>query len=104
MALKEHEHEVLLMGKSNGMTEDGERRMQNVADITNPESGKTYREENNSLKHKIPVGTLVKVDDTFYAKVFSHNRDCDGTPLYTVVRMHDGGYAEEQLKVVDLKL
>jgi len=96
------------MGKSNGMTEDGERRrpveLHNVADMVNPESGKTYREENNSLQHKIPVGSIVKVDDCFYARVFSHTRDCDGTPLYTLVRLHDGGYAEEQLKVVDLGL
>jgi hypothetical protein len=76
----------------------------NVADMTNPETGKTYREENNALKHKIPVGTIVKVDDNFYARVFSHTRDCDGTPLYTLVRLHDGGYAEEQLQVVDLNV
>ena len=79
-------------------------KIDNVADMVNPESGKTYREENNALKHKIPVGAIVKVDKTFYARVFSHTRDCDGTPLYTVVRMHDGGYAEEQLEEVELNI
>jgi hypothetical protein len=30
----------------------------NVADIVNPESGKTYRQENNEKQHNIPLGTL----------------------------------------------
>ena len=58
------------------------------------ENGKTVRENNMAIKHKIPIGTLVDVKyDEWYgdgacskvhARLFvvEHNRDCDGTPLY----------------------
>jgi len=40
----------------------------NIADMINPETGKTYREENNEKGHNIPLGTLVEVvfDDSGY--------------------------------------
>jgi len=59
-------------------------------------NGKTIRENNMELQHKIPVGTLVDLEYTEYygygagvrAKarmyVVGHCRDCDGTPLYSV--------------------
>ncbi len=58
------------------------------------ENGKTVRENNMAIKHKIPIGTLVEVkyDEWFgdgacskvHARLFvvEHGRDCDGTPLY----------------------
>ena len=58
------------------------------------ENGKTVRENNMAIRHKIPIGTLVDVKyDEWYgdgacskvhARLFvvEHNRDCDGTPLY----------------------
>lgn len=58
------------------------------------------REENQNKKHKYPLGTVVEVDlditssvgkeakvslkGTCTLYVVSHDRDCDGTPLYTV--------------------
>jgi hypothetical protein len=101
----------------------------NIADAVNPESGKTYRQENNAKKHNIPHGSLVEVDfdDTYNDRphkglrlfVVSLDRDCDGTPLYGlsfdknwsqdmygIQFKHmansrvDRGYSEETLKVI----
>jgi hypothetical protein len=101
----------------------------NVADLKNPETGKSYREENNEKVHNIPLGTLVEVDfdDSFCDKpvsglrlfVVSHDRDCDGTPLYSLsfnrdwketpselipriayLMQKDSGYSERCLKVI----
>lgn len=101
----------------------------NIADLKNPETGKTYREENNAKEHKIPLGSLVEVDfdDTYNDRphkglrlfVVKHDRDCDGTPLYSLsfdknwkedmygsqfnfaARCRiDSGYSEETLKVL----
>lgn len=67
----------------------------NVADIVE-ENGKTIRENNLEKVHDIPIGTLVEVkyDEWFgdgacvkaHARlwVVSHDRDCDGTPLYSL--------------------
>ena len=98
--------------------------MRFVADMTNPETGKTYREENNSLQHRIPLNTLVETqwDDWFgegacwkvHARlwVVAHRRDCDGTPLYVLSRWANFGqlelsndcfygFEEEQLTVIE---
>lgn len=101
----------------------------NIADMINPETGKTYREENNEKGHNIPLGTLVEVvfDDSgsedpkkgLRLFVVSHDRDCDGTPLYSLSFNKnwkpdmfgkrfkvfarwatDSGYSEKCLKVV----
>jgi hypothetical protein len=65
------------------------------ADPNNPD-GHTIREENAKLKHNIPIGAVVKVNiDTCFGNntfimgtaqlfVVGHNRDCDGTPLYSL--------------------
>lgn len=103
----------------------------NIADIVNPETGKTYRQENLEKTHNIPLGVLVEVDfDDSYLEspksglrlfVVSHDRDCDGTPLYSLsfnkdwkeepseyvpkiaYRMQiDSGYSEECLKIIKL--
>lgn len=102
---------------------------QNVANLTNKETGKTFREENNEKKHNIPLGALVEVDfdDTHCESpksglrlfVVSHDRDCDGTPLYSLsfnkdwkmqpskfipkiayLMEKDSGYSEKVLKVI----
>lgn len=101
----------------------------NIADIKNPETGKTFREENESKVHNIPIGALVEVDfdDSCSDRplkglrlfVVAHNRDCDGTPLYSLSfnknwnpNMYgeqyklfttfsiDSGYSEESLKII----
>lgn len=63
------------------------------------ENGKTIRENNLATQHTIPVGTLVEyhqrihmANDTLLegvvqGYVWSHSRDCDGSPLYTVCNM-----------------
>ena len=64
----------------------------NIADLRNPESGKTYREENNAKKHKYKVDDLVESigweDDCEYSEirlyVIGCVRDCDGIPLYVL--------------------
>ena len=69
-----------------------------IHDLTNPETGNTYKEDNLKKRHNIPVGSLVEVKfDDFSPGGFSwkvharmwvvrHDRDCDGTPLYTLSR------------------
>ena len=63
----------------------------NVADILE-KNGKTIRENNLNINHKIPLGTLVEIiswdeeSSLCYGGlrlfVVHHQRDCDGTPLY----------------------
>lgn len=55
----------------------------NIADIKNPKTGMTYREENNAKKHKYKVGDPVKLDDHSWTTITGLTRDCDGTPLYS---------------------
>ena len=61
-------------------------RIMNIADMTNPDTGKTYRQENLEKKHGILIGTLVEIlGDEFSGMrlyVTEHTRDCDETPLY----------------------
>lgn len=59
-------------------------------------NGKTIRQNNLAMKHTLPLGTLVEAEVSvemakgtfltgkakFY--VFTHDRDCDGTPLYGI--------------------
>ena len=62
-------------------------------------NGKTIKENNLEKKHNIPLGSLVEVEIQLYDTcaegivdlhgicklyVVSHDRDCDGSPLYTV--------------------
>ena len=64
----------------------------NIADLKNPQTGKTYREENNELQHKYKVGDLIEIipwdEDCEYAGmrlyIIGCVRDCDGTPLYVL--------------------
>ena len=56
----------------------------NIADLKNQKTGKIFREENNALKHKIALKTLVETENGLRLFVVSHDRDCDGTPLYSL--------------------
>jgi hypothetical protein len=59
-------------------------------------NGKTIRENNLEIEHKIPIGALVEVEITKHFAndtsitgrvqlyVIEHTRDCDGSPLYTL--------------------
>lgn len=65
-----------------------------IHDLTNPETGRTTKEDNLAIPHSIPVGTLVEIvpwDEESEREfggvrvfVAEHTRDCDGTPLYTL--------------------
>ncbi len=61
----------------------------NIADLKNPETGKSYREENNELQHKYKVNDLVEItgcDEYLGMRLYIIGcvRDCDGTPLYVL--------------------
>ncbi len=64
----------------------------NIADIVDPDDvqGRTYRQVNKEKTHAIPLGALceVNIDYSEYYRmrgyVVSHDRDCDGTPLYSL--------------------
>ena len=84
--------------------------IRNIADIVE-ENGKTVRENNLSKKHKIPLGTLVEINigepshKGVRLYVCAHNRDCDGSPLYTLGIPEEEycksrGYGEESLEVI----
>lgn len=68
----------------------------NVADLVNPGTGKTWREENLELTHKIPMWTLVEInnmnsnDHGARLWVVDHTRDCDGDPLYSLACKESG--------------
>lgn len=88
-----------------------------IPDLVNPETGRTYREENADLQHNIPIGTLVEHTETgIRLFVVAHTRDCDQTPLYCLSADKDDtaqeregfynhkwdcGYTEDSLMVVD---
>lgn len=96
-----------------------------IHNLVNPATGKTRKQENMELHHAIPVGSLVEVRfDRWYGEgacmkaharlwVVSHDRDCDGTPLYTLSRWNDppfalstrdyqNGFGEESLTPMEL--
>ena len=92
--------------------------------LINPETGRTYREDNLTRMHQIPIGTLVEVKfDRWFGDgacwkvlarlwVVKHTRDCDGTPLYCLSQYRDihmaaslyahHGFAEDSLLVLDV--
>jgi hypothetical protein len=91
----------------------------NFADLKGAD-GKTFRQSNMEKKHNIPVGTLVQIIETpdsdgccsewrgVRLYVAMHNRDCDGTPLYSLgskgqtnTLMMDHGFGEDQLSVLE---
>ena len=68
-------------------------------------NGKTIRENNLETIHRIPIGSLVEVKfNSWFSDgacwkvharlwVVHHSRDCDGTPLYTLSRWKEYGFA-----------
>jgi hypothetical protein len=65
------------------------------------DNGKTIKENNLELKHKLPIGAAVLYRNpeggSLSGTVHSHNRDCDGTPLYGIqVVLH--GINEDQIE------
>lgn len=54
----------------------------NIADLTDPTDGRTYRQINAAKSHEIPIGTLVELKNGARLFVVHHDRDCDETPLY----------------------
>lgn len=79
-------------------------RLLTVADIVEG-NGRTIRENNMAVGHNIPVGTLVEVKydkwhgggacSKVHARLFvlGHDRDCDGTPLYSL-GYNQSGFAD----------
>lgn len=100
------------------MAESGVKtgRFMMIHDLSNPETGKTWKQENLEKHHTIPLGTLVEIEtwdeqsehEYGGARLFvaSHDRDCDGTPLYalsmkrgeTERRKMIFGFSEESLR------
>jgi hypothetical protein len=60
-----------------------------VSDIVE-DNGKTIKQNNLTIVHEIPIGSLVEIQDEGNEEqinglrlfVVNHSRDCDGTPLY----------------------
>lgn len=77
----------------------------NFSDIIE-NNGKTVRDNNIQKKHNIPIGTLCEfvIDEwfgggacmagKFRLYVIEHNRDCDGTPLYSLSKHKPDHYVE----------
>jgi len=55
-----------------------------VADMVDPQDGRTYREINNATAHKRKIGDLVELSSGVRLFIVALNRDCDGTPLYSL--------------------
>ncbi len=77
--------------------------------------GRSFKEVNLEKNHNITMGSLVELDNGVRLYVVSLDRDCDGTPLYSLcadkndtVRYSEGfgntgwdrGYSEGSLKVI----
>lgn len=88
--------------------------MINLADLKDPKDplGRSYREVNAEMNHKIPIGTLVELESGVRVFVVLHNRDCDQTPLYSLSIDPDPeqctfsmshGYLEKNLKQITMK-
>lgn len=73
-------------------------------------NGKTIRENNLEKMHDIPIGTLVEVKyqqwhgdgacERVHARlwVVGHDRDCDGTPLYSLSEYKEPMFVDGSLK------
>lgn len=77
------------------------KKIINVADLVNPETGKSFRQENNEKKHRFNVGDHVEITEDsgriLTAQILKQSRDCDGTPLYEI---SSGGYSEEGMRLI----
>lgn len=63
----------------------------NLADLVCPSDhhGRTFRQINAAMLHKIPLGSLVELENGERMYVKRHSRDCDQTPLYSVGMLHE---------------
>lgn len=70
----------------------------NISDLKDPDDpkGRSYREVNNEKEHKYAVDDLIEIDGK-YAFIARLDRDCDGTPLYS---LRTNGHPEEGLKLI----
>jgi len=81
--------------------------------------GRSFKEVNMKKTHNITMGSLVECHNGVRLFVVSLDRDCDGTPLYSLcadkndtVRYSEGfgntgwdrGYSEGSLKVINLNM
>ena len=102
-----YQHNTYILGpKKNAPHFRGEKvTFKNVADLVNPKDskGRTYREINNTIKHKLSVGDRVETYDNMVLFITKHTRDCDGTPLYSLGdakgRHLTNGYSEDSVKL-----
>lgn len=71
----------------------------NIADLkdTSDSKGRTFREINNATIHKFQIDDLVELDRGIRLFVHSLNRDCDGTPLYTLSSCKTSSYLNPDL-------
>lgn len=67
-----------------------------IHNLVNPETGKTYKEENLEKQHKYRVNDLVEdIEDGIRLYVIGCVRDCDGTPLYVLGEKGADLYSDE---------
>ena len=88
-----------------------------IHDLKDPDDslGRSYKEVNLDKKHNITIGSLVEIESGVRLFVVSLDRDCDGTPLYSlcvdkddIVRYSehfgnpkwDRGYSERSLIII----
>lgn len=69
-----------------------------IHDLVNPETGKTYKQENLEKVHLIPLKELVELENGVRLYVIGHIRDCDGTPLYRLGIAEDQKLFEDEAK------
>ena len=74
--------------------------MNNIADLKDPNDakGRTYRQINNSICHNFGIGELVELNSGVRLFVAKHDRDCDGTPLYTLTSEMQSIYPLNQMR------
>lgn len=106
------------------MSQSGIKNITDLKDLDDTDYC-TYREINNAIIHKFPIGSLVELGDPEYPSitdgvrlfVVCHIVDCDGTPLYELCAdpsntVQDnpyfrnngwiGGYSENSLTLIRL--
>jgi hypothetical protein len=98
--------------KNDSLPPDNPAKIIYFADIIES-NGKTVYKNNMEKKHNVPIGTLVEVKydrwhgdgacEKIHARlwVVSHDRDCDGTPLYSLSVYKEPMFVDGQIKYRD---